>query len=226
MNPNRSYDDPNRQKHTPGGRPQRPHHNNSDRFIDSPDEIIRTLKREKMELVDENKELRDLNLKHQREIASLQKLLQNLPAAKTERSGPRQNDPIRHDVYPQANTDKAARKGARSNARPLVPTIPSPMTLAPNRHHDAQPQTNTDRPYRKGARSDAIGMAIPVSSTIAPAPKPTIRKSFSGPAPVLNTDTAIRRSPASAVPAKSPDDRYRTDAEIDALVASALGYHI
>ena len=85
--------------------------------------------------------------------------------------------------------------------------------------HDAHPQTNSDRSYRNGARSDAIGMAIPVSSTIALAPKPTIRKSFSGPAPVLNTETAIRRSPASAVPAKSPDDRYRTDAEIDALIA-------
>lgn len=95
----------------------------------------------------------------------------------------------------------------------------SPRQNDPIRH-DAHPQTNSDRSYRNGARSDAIGMAIPVSSTIALAPKPTIRKSFSGPAPVLNTDTAIRRSPASAVPAKSPDDRYRTDAEIDALIAS------
>ncbi|CAL8460485.1 g14 [Coccomyxa elongata] len=173
-----------------------------------------------MELVDENKELRDLNLKHQREIASLQKLLQNLPAAKTERSGPRQNDPIRHDVYPQANTDKSARNGARSNARPLMPTIPSPMTLAPNRHHDAYPQA--DKAARNGARSNAISMAIPVPSTGAQAPKPNIRKSYSGPAaaPIIDTNTAIRRSPASAVPAKLPDDRIRTDSEIAALIAS------
>lgn len=88
--------------------------------------------------------------------------------------------------------------------------------------HDAHPQANTDRAYRNGAGPDAIGMAVPVPSTIAPTPLPTIRKSFSGFAPVLNTDTAIHRSPASAVPAKSPERRYATDAEIKALVDKVL----
>ena len=59
---------------------------------------------------------------------------------------------------------------------------------------------------------------------IAPAPLPTDRKSLTGSATVPNPETAIHRSPASAVPAL--EERYATDAEIDALVAKALGYHI
>ncbi len=56
--------------------------------------------------------------------------------------------------------------------------------------YDAHPQANTDRAYRNGASPDGIGMAIPVPSTIAPAPLPTIRKSFSGFDPVLITPNA------------------------------------
>ena len=61
---------------------------------------------------------------------------------------------------------------------------------------------------------------------IAPAPLPTIRKSLSGSATVPNPETAIHRSPASAVPPQSPKrpPRYAAiDAKIDAMVASALG---
>ena len=94
------------------------------------------------------------------------------------------------------------------------------------RHNDpirygAHPQANTDRAYRNGATPDGIGMAIPVPSTIAPAPLPTIRKSFfSGFDPVL---TVIHRSQASAEPAQSPEERRRAlDAEIKALIDKVL----
>ena len=88
--------------------------------------------------------------------------------------------------------------------------------------YDAHPQANTDRAYRNGASPDGIGMAIPVPSTIAPAPLPTIRKSFSGFDPVLNTDTAIHMSSASAFPPHTPEERRAIDAEINALVDKVL----
>ena len=88
--------------------------------------------------------------------------------------------------------------------------------------YDAHPQANTDRAYRNGASPDGIGMAIPVPSTIAPAPLPTIRKSFSGFDPVLNTDTAIHMSSASASPPHTPEERRAIDAEIKALVDKVL----
>ncbi len=194
MNSDRSHNGPNRPRHNTGGRPpksaQRPNHNNNSNRFMPPDEYIRTLERKNEELTAEIVSLRDLNFTHQLTIKEMRKELQGRPAAKTDKFSPRHNDPIRYDAHPQANTDRA---------------------------------------YRNGARSDAIGMAIPVPSTIAPAPLPTDRKSFSGSATVPNPETAIHRSPASAVPPQSPRRPQRSaaiDAKIDAMVASALGFHI
>ncbi|CAL8463294.1 g2828 [Coccomyxa elongata] len=44
--------------------------------------------------------MRDLNLNLQREIASLRKLLQNLPASNINRPGPQPTDPVRHGSSP------------------------------------------------------------------------------------------------------------------------------
>ena len=82
-----------------GTRSWRPDHNTED-LTDSHDEI-RTLRRQNRELTNENGELRDLNLNSQREIASLRKLLQNLPASRTENSAPRPEDPVRQDNWRQ-----------------------------------------------------------------------------------------------------------------------------
>ena len=82
-----------------------------------------------------------------------------------------------------------------------MPTIPSTMTLPPNRHHDAYPQA--DKAARNGARSNAIGLAIPVPSTSAQAPQPNIRKSFSGPAaaPIM---VCLSHTPSQTRPGPRP----------------------
>jgi hypothetical protein len=83
----------------PETRSRRPDHHTED-LTDSHDEI-RTLRRQNRELTNENVELRDLNLNSQREIASLRKLLQNLPASRTEGSAQRPEDPVRQDNWRQ-----------------------------------------------------------------------------------------------------------------------------
>ena len=95
----RPHPDSHRFAGPPETRSRRPDHNIED-LTDSHDEI-RTLRRLNRELTNENSELCDLNLQLQREIASLRKLLQNLPASRTEGSAPRPEDPVRQDNWRQ-----------------------------------------------------------------------------------------------------------------------------
>ena len=176
MNSDRSHNGPNRPRHNTGGRPpksaQRPNHNNNSNRFMPPDEYIRTLERKNEQLTAEIVSLRDLNFTHQLTIKEMRKELQGRPAAKTDKSSPRHNDPIRYDAHPQANTDRA---------------------------------------HRNGARSDAIGIAVPVPSTIAPAPLPTCKNS---PLSFLDPQYPIRTWPKG---------KYATKAETDAIVAEACG---
>ena len=219
MNSDRSHTGPIRQRHNPIGRSprsaQRSSDNNSDRSI-SADECIRTLERHNKELIaelsdktnelsdlkrthvrqikefsDRDMSLRNLNFNLQLTIEEIRKGFQSFPAAQIERSGPRQNEPIRHETYPQVNTGKAVRGGPSSSAIDM--TVPSTITF---------PKQN----MRKSS-------SAPVSKTFRKSPTPAVPAR----SPVVKT---FRESPASAVPAKSPDHRF-SEAEIYALIALA-----
>lgn len=110
----------------PDTRSRRPDHN-TEALTDSHDEI-RTLRRQNRELTNENGEVRDLNLNYQREIASLRKLLQNLPASRTEGSTPRPKDPVRQDKWRQpAATVPASQPAGGPEQSKRPPVAPKPI---------------------------------------------------------------------------------------------------
>lgn len=135
----RPHPDPHRFAGPPETRYRRPDHNTED-LTDSHDEI-RTLRRQNRELTNENGELRDLNLNSQREIASLRKLLQNLPASRTEASVPRPDDPVRQINWRQPAATATASQPAGGPEQSKRP----PVAQKPIVHKKDSTQSSTPR---------------------------------------------------------------------------------